>query len=714
MTLSRTSPDRPIDTADEDRLERTPIAEAIARDFAEGPIEGGIVAALNGPWGSGKTSLLNLVAGVLAEMDDIEVIRFNPWFFTGTEQLVQSFFTEIAAQLQTSADRRLSNVASSLEGYAKVLEPLSHVPAVGHLAGGMRGVLSGARVVLSRRDRFSATDLRKAKLALETALRESGKRFVVMVDDVDRLERHEIRELVRLVRLVGDFPRTNYLLAFDRARVEQALGEGDAALGRDYLEKIVQIVYNLPAPASDAMSTLILEALDRSIEGLDTGPFDPHDWGNIYQFIVKPLVRSPRDARRYVNAVPSALNAVGPEVAVADVLGLEAVRTLMPDTFAFVADHPVELTTVGSGIHGLGSDDRRRAELSSLLHAMLQQAGPKAEIGRSVLRWLFPAANGALENVHYGPDSQRAWRRDRRVADITALSIYLQRNRPRGAGSATLVDAVFHALTDEARLRTLLGSLNPVELEEVLDRLEDYERDFPTDPGNAIVVLLEQLPRLRTGRSGMWDFGADLKLDRIILRLLRRVENEDRRDTLVRDVLARVRSLSMRFQLLHLVGYEPNAGHELISRELWEREISDLQSAVLETPSGDLREERALPRLLYLVHRDQTRRQDPRYEHIVGDAEIVKRLLISTLGEGFSQTMGEAAVRREFQLPWEFLEALVTAERLHAVVRELEATLTSRAPQIEQDAVATAARYRAGWRPEGWDRRSRTVNDAED
>src|SRR5690606_21576351 len=78
------------------------------------------------------------------------------------------------------------------------------------------------------------------------ALSNIPKPIVVVLDDIDRLTTAEIRDVFKLVRLTANFPNIIYLLAFDRARVEQALGEHGIP-GRDYLEKILQIGIDLPA-----------------------------------------------------------------------------------------------------------------------------------------------------------------------------------------------------------------------------------------------------------------------------------------------------------------------------------------------------------------------------------------------------------------------------------------------------------------------------------
>jgi predicted KAP-like P-loop ATPase len=48
------------------------------------------------------------------------VVWFNPWLFSGTEQLVEHSFEELAAQLLETPDDRLRKVGKTLERYGKL------------------------------------------------------------------------------------------------------------------------------------------------------------------------------------------------------------------------------------------------------------------------------------------------------------------------------------------------------------------------------------------------------------------------------------------------------------------------------------------------------------------------------------------------------------------------------------------------------------------
>jgi len=87
--------DNPIDDPTLDHLGRQAIAEHLATELRDLDGSEGYVMALTGPWGSGKTSLMNLIRLALAEEPALTIIDFNPWMFSGASQLVEFFFQEL-------------------------------------------------------------------------------------------------------------------------------------------------------------------------------------------------------------------------------------------------------------------------------------------------------------------------------------------------------------------------------------------------------------------------------------------------------------------------------------------------------------------------------------------------------------------------------------------------------------------------------------------
>lgn len=94
--------DEPIDSEYEDLLGRAQLASVLAEELAALDARRGVEWGIVGPWGSGKTSLANMALGRLQEEAAISgIVRFNPWLFSGVEDLATSLLSELALQLRS-------------------------------------------------------------------------------------------------------------------------------------------------------------------------------------------------------------------------------------------------------------------------------------------------------------------------------------------------------------------------------------------------------------------------------------------------------------------------------------------------------------------------------------------------------------------------------------------------------------------------------------
>src|ERR1700738_2844146 len=99
------SPDRPIESAQKDLLGRSPFSSLIAEMISRWRQRECLVIALYGAWGSGKSSVKNLILERLAEEKyKLAPIEFNPWLAPGVEKITETFFTEIGVKLFGKTD----------------------------------------------------------------------------------------------------------------------------------------------------------------------------------------------------------------------------------------------------------------------------------------------------------------------------------------------------------------------------------------------------------------------------------------------------------------------------------------------------------------------------------------------------------------------------------------------------------------------------------
>src|SRR5215217_9718976 len=110
---SQLSSDQPLDDPADDRLGYALFAERLAASVQTMIPTRGLVIALYGAWGSGKSTVLGFVEHYLRQKPVVEqplVVNFNPWWFSGQENLTRQFFNQLLASLQ-----RLAYVADPSE-----------------------------------------------------------------------------------------------------------------------------------------------------------------------------------------------------------------------------------------------------------------------------------------------------------------------------------------------------------------------------------------------------------------------------------------------------------------------------------------------------------------------------------------------------------------------------------------------------------------------
>ena len=684
--------DAPITSLSEDRLGRRAFAQALAAEMITAPATRGYVMGLTGPWGSGKTSILNMTADAID--GDAIVVQFNPWMFSGTEALVSSFFAEIGRQLD-KRDSKLKAIADKLAAYGHLLSPFASFIGAGT-------AVSGAADVLEKlASRPSIFDQRQE---LRSMLEKLDKRLVVIVDDVDRLRPQEVLDIVRLVRLVGDFPNTLYLLAFDRGRVEECLGEGNIERGRAYLEKIVQVTHDVPAARQPDVATIFLDGLGQLADVLPTGPFEPGDWQNVFSFIVRPLLATPRQVRRLLGSLSMTMRLVGDEVALADLVGVEAIRVLRPAMFealVSVADY----LSAQSFLPGQAGYQQGRNAADSPI-GPIYRVDP--EFARAICRWLFPAALLYFENMHYGSEWEASWRLKRKVASAAVLRFYLERQLPEGVVPAKAVDEALSLLGNRDGLQVLLDTFPPSELMDLIERMNRAIEEIPVvvgqmdqDPARVgLPVLLDLLPRL-PGDVGPIGSGGTMAIMRPTLRMLKRIPDQDIRTDVIRGVLADTRTLSGRLTLLLVVGHRPNVGAGLVDAAVATALEDQLREDLIAQPPVEFAAERRISRLADVMAESEEGKEALRI--LAEDDKVMLSLFVGSVGETRSQTMGAAAVEVTMVLGWDRLALYLGEEVLKRRTAELLAVVENQqiivSPE-ERAALDLAADYAIGNRPE--------------
>jgi hypothetical protein len=596
-------------------------------------------------------------------------------------------------------EAKLKGIAGKLATYGQLLSPFAAFVGAGNAVQGAANVLQALS---------AAPSVFEQHQELREMLEGLDKRLIVVVDDVDRLRPAEVLDIVRLVRLVGDFPNTLYLLAFDRHRVEECLGEGDLERGRAYLEKIVQVTHDVPAARQPDVIGMFIAGLGPMLDTLPVGPFNAGDWQNILTFVIRPLLGTPRHVQRLLGSLSMTIRLVEDEVAMADLVGIEAVRVLHPPLFEAilsVADHLSAPT-------GLGDQSGYQRDRSATNSPIAQMHAAAPGLAEDVCRWLFPAARRYFENTHYGSEWEITWRQQRKVASSSVFCFYLERQLPEGVVPARAVDDALSNLTDPGELQQLLDAWSPDELMDLVERMNPAIEKLPVDATieedparTALPVLLDLLPRLPEARGAFSPTGS-MTLMRVALRLVRRIPDEAVRGDLVRAVLEDTRTLSSQLTFLWVVGHRENVGAGLVPADTAAELEDQLRDDLKAQSPDDFALETRIARLADLMA--ETEDGKAALQALAEDDRVMLSLLVDCVGETQSQALGAAAVEVTTVLQWDGLAGWLGKDVLVRRIGEVRAAIEDADREIteeEQAALYLAVDYASGNRPQRpWER----------
>jgi len=118
--------DESLKSPDQDKLGFAPFAERIATIIKDIQVEESVVFAVYGKWGSGKTTFIDFLTYYLKDDESITIVKFNPWWFSGKEDLIRQFLYNL--KLTWDRSTKLKDIAKKLEPY---IEAFGEIPKFG-------------------------------------------------------------------------------------------------------------------------------------------------------------------------------------------------------------------------------------------------------------------------------------------------------------------------------------------------------------------------------------------------------------------------------------------------------------------------------------------------------------------------------------------------------------------------------------------------------
>lgn len=489
------SADKPITSEGNDLLERGKFSERLGRLIYDYKGEDGLVLGLYGEWGSGKTSVINMVEEAINRLaekareearkeaeegkvqtpsegdrkedeNDPLIIRFSPWYYSDNDNLISLFFQSLKNKIDKNEALK-ERIGKILNDYVSVFEVLSVVPIPGSKA-----VANFIQQQIKASYEKKA-DLDSIKKALEKALKEVKKKIVIVIDDIDRLTNTQIRDIFQLVKSVGDFPYVIYVLAMDREIVERALTEVHQTDGSRYLEKIIQMPVELPKLSKSELEKILESKLDEVKKNLLPSEvvWDKGYYQKVLDNCVRPYITTLRDVNRLINIFQFRYGMLYKEVSFEDMLGITTLEVFEPKLYRWIYDNKDTVCRVTQFSSKGDKVDNYPNKFTNM--------GINPDRAIRCIATMFPEFPYKDDRNNYYFQSYRISKSKMRVADEKKFELYFTLNSENIKVPQSLINACLFEY-DEAKLSEELEKINQKGniiyfLEESISLLDDID-----------------------------------------------------------------------------------------------------------------------------------------------------------------------------------------------------------------------------------------------
>lgn len=264
--------------------------------------------AIQGDWGSGKTSMMNMIREQLG--DRVITTWFNTWQysqFNMGDALAVSFLSRLIADLETEKDQKTGNIKKALKTISRFAKTAGVIAADTFVGGKAADTLESGFAALSEQNEVdmpqAINELKdQFQAAVNNKIQQAGKdRLVIFIDDLDRLHPGKAVELLEVLKLFLDCDNCVFVLAIDYAVVSQGVKQKYGELigeekGRSFFDKIIQVPFKMPVAQYNVKNYVLssLQALGITVSDAEVESY--------VKLIQRSVGCNPRAMKRLFNA----------------------------------------------------------------------------------------------------------------------------------------------------------------------------------------------------------------------------------------------------------------------------------------------------------------------------------------------------------------------------------------------------------------------------
>jgi len=317
--------DVPIISGDKDIFSRKAFSKELAIKIQSRMQEasGSLAIGINGTWGSGKTSFMNMIKENLHKKNRI-IIDFNPWRSASSSKIIEDFFELLISEIQ-KYDPELSD---NITKYAKTLTKIN------------KNFITESLETITE-FLFKSPNKNESYNLINESILKTKKQIIIFIDDLDRLDLNELMEVLRLIRNTANFKNVAYIVAYDKGYILEAVKKFNTFNYKTFLEKIFQFEFLLPSYESSILKNQIKLLLKKKMRSAFSIPIDAAvDYAGISgKNITNRIISTQRDVIRLCNSLLFEINEVKYEVNFIDFYFVQLLKLKFSGVYKAISEY---------------------------------------------------------------------------------------------------------------------------------------------------------------------------------------------------------------------------------------------------------------------------------------------------------------------------------------------------------------------------------------
>jgi hypothetical protein len=265
-----------------------------ASNFAKSVMQSRDVFGVDGPWGIGKTSFINLAELVWSKNSEFLVCRFEPLRYASQPDLTDRLVQELTSTIQNSVYAPEFRLAANR--YSRLIRGKAEV------------TFFGFKLSLEP----SSETVDDLLNDIDEVLKQVNRRVIIVIDDLDRLDAKTVNNILFATKRTLKLTQATYVLCYDTEVL--AGGQEENSRAREFLEKFVTIKFSLFMDISKICEFLRRKWKNSVLQDGSTPPDAITRLSRIFDELADilesdkashylPLVGNMRKVKRFINTI---------------------------------------------------------------------------------------------------------------------------------------------------------------------------------------------------------------------------------------------------------------------------------------------------------------------------------------------------------------------------------------------------------------------------